>query len=259
LGSKKVKSRVRKPGKNRNKRTGLLLIAAVIVWIPVLSWIFLTTSLCDVQRISVYGIRYGYPEDVLMESGIEEGINIFSDMTAFEKSLRDHPLVQEAKIERRPPRALFIKVREREPFAYLKQAKPVLVSRDGTVLPEDRIAVELDLPLITVIQDEDEYLDMMMEGLRFLSGFRDDAPALYTHISELVVHRGRPEVLYLRTPPTRVLLGPEFTRVSQNLLAGVLASLESDEGFFEVDLRFRDQAVVRSLGEKTSPSLYKTI
>jgi hypothetical protein len=232
---------------------------AALLLVPVLSWIFLKTPLCNVQKICVYGIKYGYPEDVLLESGIEEGINIFSDMSAFERSLGDHPLVREAQILRRPPRALFIKIDEREPFAYLNQGKPVLVSKDGTFLPQDRIAVELDLPLITVIKDENEQLVATSEGLRFLSRLRDDAPALYTHVSELVMREGRPEALYLRTPPTRVLLDLRFTRVSLNLLVGVLASLENEEGFFEVDLRFKDQAVVRSFGGKATQSLCKTI
>jgi hypothetical protein len=221
--------------------------------------VFLKTSVCDVQRISVYGVQYGFPEDLLLESGIEEGINIFSDMSAFEASLGDHPLVSEVWIERRPPRALFIRVEEREPFVYLNGIEPILVARDGTILSRDRIAIELDLPLLTLDNENNEDGGSLLTGLRFLSNIKAHSPALYTHVSELVMRDGRPAFLYLRTPRVRVLLGDSFTLASTNLLVGVLSTLEKSEDFFEVDLRFKGQAVVRSFGVDVSPTLYKAI
>jgi hypothetical protein len=253
-------SRIRRPRRKKKKSWRLtLLLLIALVSVPVMSWVFLNTTLCEVQRISIHGIRYGYPEDMLLESGIEAGINVFSSLSSFEESLTRHPLVQEAVIERHPPRSICIKVEEREPFAYLNQLKPVPVCREGKVLPEDRIAVELDLPLLTVEGDEKTSRRGLDEGLSFLSFLMDDSPALYAHVSELVVREGKPVIIYLRTPRARILLGDQFTRVSSNLLSGVLKNLEKVDGFYEVDLRFRDQAVVRQFGEGDQPSIFETI
>lgn len=242
-GSRKLLER-----KRQKRRRVLFLVATVLVPAPVLVFIFLTTSLCEVQRISIHGVRYGSPEDLMVEAGIERGVNIFSDLTSFEESLRHHPLVRDVHFERRPPRSILIRLEEREPFAILAAKRPVPVARDGTTLPRERIAVDLDLPLLTVRgveEGEEEYGKKVREGLAYLASIEKDAPELAAHVSELVVGERGPETLYLRTPRARVLLGGEWNGIVSGLLRGVAGNLEPTQGLYEIDLRFARQAIVR--------------
>jgi cell division protein FtsQ len=210
-----------------------------------------------VQRISIHGVRYGSPEDLMVEAGIDRGVNIFSDLTAFEESLRQHPLVRDVHFERRPPRSILIRVEEREPFAILAAKRPVPVARDGTTLPRERIAVDLDVPLLTVRgleEGEEPDRERVRDGLAYLASIKRDTPELAAHVSELVVGEGGPEVLYLRTPRARVILGGEWNEIVSGLLSGVAGHLEPTQGLYEIDLRFARQAIVRErVGEGEQP------
>ncbi|MFQ6103107.1 MAG: cell division protein FtsQ/DivIB [Candidatus Glassbacteria bacterium] len=254
---RRIRRRVR--GKSKRSRSLYILLFTAAMSAGALSWVFLNTSLCEVQRIHIHGVNFGYPEDLLLESGIEAGINIFSNLSRYEHLLSAHPLVVEAHIDRHPPRTLSVRVEEREPFAFIKLTKPVPVSRNGILLPEDRIAVELDLPLLTIEGGGGVSQGAVMKGLGFLSRLEAASPALFNLVSELLVKDSVPSILYLRSPKARVLLGDRFTLLSSRLLTGVLTELGRDDGFYEIDLRFNNQAVVRQLGEDGKHSLYDSI
>jgi len=235
------------------------MLGMVILAVPVLSWVFRNTSLCEVRRITIQGVRYGMPEEMLQTAGITSGMNIFSDLSAFEKSLSNHPLVRKVSFERRPPRSLLIRIEERVPFVFLNRSEPVPLSRDGRMLPEDRIAEDLDLPVLTIEGSEDDFQSGKMSGIRFLSDLEETAPSLYCRISELIVRNGRPALLFTGTPRTRVLLGERFSRISSNLLATALTHLENANGLYEIDLRFKNQAVIRQVGGNGVASLHGAI
>jgi hypothetical protein len=255
-----MKSRIRSLKRSRNRRrVTLALFGVSLAAALALAWLFLNTSLCGVERINMQGVRYGIPEDMLLESGIKAGVNLFSDLSTFEKSLAKHPLVREVRFERRPPRTLFIRVEERVPFVFLNQAEPVPLSEEGVLLPEDRIAGELDLPLLTLDGDEASRARGQSEGLQFLSHLKIESPALFDRLSELVVINGNPAMLFVRMPRARIQLGERFTRISARLLSSALAGLKGDDGYFEIDLRFRDQAIVRYMGNPGAASLHGAI
>jgi cell division septal protein FtsQ len=228
----------------------LLFCSAGFLLLGGLFWAFTGTSLCEIRRISIHGVKYGIPEDLLLESGIQRGVNIFSDLGAFELALRGHPLIKEAHFERKPPQALSIHVEEREPFVLLKTKRPIPMSLDGVIIPEERIGVDLDLPLLTIEGALGNFKNSVNAGLSFLSDLRDQAPYLLPLVSELVVRDGEPAAMYLRFPRARVLIGSRFTRISCGLLVGVIKTLGKEEGFFEIDLRFPNQAVLRMIGEE---------
>jgi hypothetical protein len=249
--------------KQARRRRVLFLAATVLVPVPVLAFLFLSTSLCEVQRISIHGVRYGSPEDLMVEAGIEEGVNIFSDLTSFEESLREQPLVREAHFERRPPHSILISVEEREPFAILAMKRTVPVTRDGVLIPREQIAVDLDLPLLTLTGLDGEgtavFEDRMREGLALLAAMERDTPELEAQVSELVVDDQGPSVLYLRSPRARVVLGKEWNPVVSGLLSGVVGCLEPTAGVYEIDLRFARQAVVRERGGGEERPVYGAI
>jgi hypothetical protein len=230
----------------------LLLASAGVLLLGGLAWVFTCTSLCGIERINIHGVKYGVPEDMLLESGIKRGVNIFSDLGGFERALRAHPLVKSARFERKPPRALSIHIEEREPFVLLKTKRPVPLSIDGLIVPSERIGVELELPLLTIEGEIGGFRSSVDAGLHFLSEMRNEAPCLLPLVSELVVRDGEPVEMYLRSPRARVLIGSGSLKPACGLLLGVVKVLAKEEGFFEIDLRFRNQAVLRILGDEGS-------
>ena len=255
-----MRSKIKKQRRRRKRQWGRYsLLAIVILAIPILSWVFRNTSLCEVRRITIQGVRYGMPEEMLQTAGITTGMNLFSDLSALEKSLSTHPLVRDVSFERRPPRSLFIRIEEREPFVFLSRQEPVPLSRDGRILPEDRIARDLDLPLLTIEGSEGDFQSGQTAGIRFLSHLEESVPSLLARVSELIVKDGRPALLFIGNPRTRVVLGEQFSRIHSNLLTSALTNLENAHGFYEIDLRFKNQAVVRQIGGKSIESLHGAI
>lgn len=230
----------------------IFLVSLVLLTLGAFFWAFTRTSLCGIQRISIHGVKYGIPEDMLSESGIRRGVNIFSDLSGFQSALESHPLIMRACFERRPPRALSISIEEREPFVLLKTKRPIPMSLDGVVIPMERIGIDLDLPLLTIEGALGNFKMSVDAGLAFLGGMRDSAASLFPLVSELVVRDGKPTLMYLRFPRARVLVGNNLSRSACGLLAGVVKALGKEEGFFEIDLRFHDQAILRVPGEEGS-------
>ena len=105
-------------------------------------------------------------EELLAETGLTEGINIFSiDLAAIEKTLREVPMAEEVRIERILPDRLVIKVTSRTPVAWIASGKEVadpstspdslLVDSGGLLMRPRRIQPEhLHLPVIYGVQSD---------------------------------------------------------------------------------------------------------
>ena len=105
-------------------------------------------------------------EEVLAETGLSEGINIFSiDLSALEKTLREVPMTAEVRIERILPDRLVIKVTSRTPVAWIASGTDVadptaspdslLVDAGGLLMRPRRILPDhLHLPIIYGVQSD---------------------------------------------------------------------------------------------------------
>ncbi len=105
-------------------------------------------------------------EEVLSETGLREGTNIFSiDLSAIEKTLRDVPMVADVRIERILPDRLVINVTARTPVGWIASGTDVadpttspdslLVDAAGLLMRPRRIQPEhLHLPIIYGVQSD---------------------------------------------------------------------------------------------------------
>ncbi|HWV58996.1 MAG TPA: FtsQ-type POTRA domain-containing protein [Longimicrobiales bacterium] len=240
------------------KRPVLVLVIAGAVGVLSLAIVLAPRGLrrlemFDVSRVEVQGTRYLAAEDVVAALRLEPGASVFDDPAPWLAALLEHPLVAEAKIERRPLATLVVQVTEKDPIAFAATPAVLPVAADGTVLPIDLVGADLDLPVLLGVAldsaDDGEVETLATrEAVLTLSHVRSLAPDLYARISDAEPASGGGMLLRLREPTgisALVPATPERRDLEQLSLAlDDLAASGSLGDVRLVDARFRDQVVV---------------
>jgi cell division protein FtsQ len=201
-------------------------------------------------RVEVVGARLVAPHEVVAASGIRIGVNVWTDPERWEAALRAHPVVETARVERRLPGTLRIRVREKRVVALVAAGVLRPATGDGELLPVDPALVPLDLPLAgaapdTVVRITDAgLLSLLAEAGRLA---REDA-VLMSRVSELGRMPDGSTRLVLARPRAEVLLPagaaePVLTRLRATL--DDVALRLRPGGSARLDARFADQVVVR--------------
>jgi cell division protein FtsQ len=193
-------------------------------------------SYFNIRRVEVVGARYLSARDVYALLAVDTGSSVWQRTSRLERRVASHPQVRSARVERKLPGTLVVRVVENAPVA-LAPARDGLrpVDAAGRALPIDPSRVDLDLPVVA-------RADPVV--LRVLDDVRQREPALYARISE--ARRGARDELVLVVPPLLVRATPDLTA---RRLADILP-VEADLArrrtrAAELDLRFRDQVLAR--------------
>ncbi len=224
--------------------TLVVVLAAAPFWAPgalrQISWF-------EVDRVSISGVTLLDPYDVLVTSGITADDNVWDDLAHWEAALTRHAGIASAEIERHLPEALYIRIQEKLPVAYVEIGTLKAVTGSGEILPVDPTTTPVDLPIVRANSWE-ETLVLLAETERLS---RLD-PGLLSRVSEITFGTSGGLLLRLAIPRTEVVLptGSDLYRLRQ--LQIVLADLDQRSAGGEdvrhrVDLRFADQIVVRTL------------
>ncbi|HET7622829.1 MAG TPA: FtsQ-type POTRA domain-containing protein [Gemmatimonadaceae bacterium] len=223
-------------------RAGLWGAAAVLALAVVVSaprWgprILSHMSYFQIRHVEVSGQRYLPPREVLSLLGVDTTISIWTDLDSLENRLAAHPEIRAARIERKLPGTLQVRVTENLPVAFIPVARGLgVVDEDGATLPIDPSRVDVDLP---VVQRADTAL------LSLLADLRDESPRIFERIS--AARRDSRGDVELTLPSYSVLAG---TGVSAARLAEIVP-VENDLArrgarIAQLDLRFRDQVIAR--------------
>jgi hypothetical protein len=204
-----------------------------------------------VRQVEVAGARMVAPHAVLAASGIHLGESVWKEPDAWVASLRRHPGIEDARVVRRLPGTLRIEVAEKRPVGLVVSGALHPVTSRGEVLPVDPARVPLDLPLIRADAGADS-----SAGVRVLAAevgrLSQLDPGLFARVSEVSWEGKGTLLLTLSAPDARVLLP---AGVGSNRLRQLRAALEDverrapssapDAGPVRIDLRFREQVVVR--------------
>jgi cell division protein FtsQ len=234
------------------RNTLLIVVAAGALAAPVWGEIALRgVSWFGVERVEISGTRYLAPHEVLTSSGIHTGQNLWDDPAGWEAALREHPVIADARITRRLPRTLRVRIEEKRPVAFLEAGTLQPVSSSGELLPIDPTRAPVDLPIIQAPKTptDSTTLRMLAETDRLS---RLD-PALFAEVSE-IRSRDAAGTLVLRHRIAEIILphGVEAMQLTQ--LRSVLLDLERrlegsgstpSKDLPRVDLRYGDQIVVR--------------
>lgn len=200
----------------------------------------------SVQRVDVVGTRLLAPHEVLEASGITAGQNVWDSPHAWKAAIRRHPVVEDARITRRLPGTLVIRIRERRPAGLVDSGMLQLISVDGHVLPVDLSRVPVDLPLIRT-------RGLAASAARAVwaeSGYLSQLDyVLWNRVSEVWPAAGGTLTLRIGNPRTDVMLPHHPSALQLRQLRSTLQYLarqpSPDSGApARVDLRWEDQVVI---------------
>ncbi len=209
-----------------------------------------------VKDVLVYGNRILTTGELVTLAGIRTSERLFSvDLAAARRRLGANPFVRSVSVNREIPDVISITVTERTPAAVLPGDPVLYVDGTGVVLPGVRLPQILDLPAITgtfarsgcvpgrVVQDS-----LILEAIRLVALARSISDDLYRRISEVHVEPARDILVYTSEAGIPVILGHSDLAEQLVKFDGFWKSLvggEGTQGLQSVDLRFRDEVVVR--------------
>lgn len=205
-----------------------------------------------VERVQVEGTRYLAPHEALERSGIDSNSSVFDDAGPWRDSLLAHPLIEDARIERRLPNTLVVTVTEVEPVALAPTPTLRPVDRRGVVLPIEPAQASMDLPILELEVGvdsagrlEDPAAVVLIHELERL---RRLAPSFAARVSEIGRAADDAVRIMLREPAgTEVLLPLEAGVDRLGQLERTLEDLGTRDDLMRarrIDVRYRDQVVV---------------
>ena len=206
------------------------------------------------ERVEVTGARLLAPHEVLAASGVRIGVSVWTDPAAWEAALARHPVVASARVTRRLPKTLRIRVVEKTPAALVQAGTLRPATADGEVLPVDPARAAVDLPLLQGRVKEDRASRVTDAAAR--AALAETArlaaldPALMARVSE-VRPAGKSDVrltlaaadVLLRAGADEPALGR--LRAALDDVARRAAADTARQGRPVIDARFDDQVVVR--------------
>jgi cell division protein FtsQ len=135
-----------KKKKKRRKKHYLLRLLLVIL-VGVGMYYFLTSSIFNVQKLTVEGNKYFTAAQVIQTAGAETGENLFGQpVRKMEKNLLREPYMKTVSISRKLPDELVIRVTERKEYAAVPYGKKYLIiDRDGMILKQTDAVPKLPL------------------------------------------------------------------------------------------------------------------
>jgi len=189
-----------------------------------------------VRRVEIEGLRYATPDAIVSRLSVDTLASIWDDVSPLEARVAEHPQVREVRIKRKLPGTLVVVVTENPPVALVSTARGLIVTdANGDSLPVDPTTMDVDLP---VLARKDSLL------LRLLGETQAEEPALFARVSE-ARRSGRGDVLFV-LPEFRILADSAVTTARlAEVLPVELDAARRNWRPRELDLRFRDQVIVR--------------
>jgi len=166
----------------------------------------------DVARVEVVGAHYLAADEAVKASTITRASNVFDDPNPWLEALLRHPLVAQARIERRVPNTLVLHVTEAVPVAFARTPELRAIDARGRVLPIDAKADLVDLPVLAVdtrVSAQGLAADAETKvAAAFLGSVLRDEPGLLGWISEVDVQHGDVRLVLRSDADVEVLVSP---------------------------------------------------
>lgn len=234
----------------------VLIAAAVTAGIAVgVRWLMVSPRFA-VTAVDVRGASRVSIDRIVEAADVPAGISLFRvNPDAIAARVVGLPEVRRAQVIRELPNRLAIVVEERRPFTLAHGGRLHWIDEDGRTVGEERRAVAATVPLITGLS-EDEIAAMRTapgakarSAITVIQALLRTGSALTEEIAEIDVSRPEGPVLFTMDG-VEVRLGTEDWGDRLARLEGVLAQVARDDARVSVvDLRFRDQVVLRRGGQ----------
>jgi len=239
------------------RRIGAVLVVAALLAASgsLLGWL-LRSPRFAIASVEVRGQSRLSREEIEAPADIAPGTNIFAlDSQDVVTKLEALPLVRHASVIRSLPNRVALIVEERRPFTLVHAGRLHWVDEQGVDLGPESRPVTLGAPVVSGLDTEDlaggrgEATDRTVTGLAVLRLLLRSDTGLLQSISEIDMSRPEGPVLYT-LDGVEVRLGRDDWEARLGRLLGVLAQLKaSGEAVTVIDLRFRDQVVLKPVGK----------
>jgi len=206
----------------------------------------------QIRRIEIRGNDLIDDAEIRKLAGVDDAGSIWSVcLERAEQGIRSNPFVASARISRRFPDILDIRIQEKQALALLKSKKIFYAVDDsGLVLPT-RPGRLYDMPVISCPLPGEPRLgkhidsEQVQAGLDFLKLVKSDREYLYKEISEVLPGKAEGIVLYTSRSGLRVLVGEKQHATKIRCLEAVLGEVASQGGDIRyVDLRYQGQVII---------------
>lgn len=191
------------------------------------------------ENVNVVGRERQSAASVLAALDVRRGMPMLEiDLAAAKSQLEALPWIRSADVERQLPNTLFIRLTEREPFAFWQHDGTLfLIDRDGTVIPTDNLA-QFGPRIVLVGDDAPAQVAGLLDMLA-------TEPALARRVNAAVLYGSRRWTLRFDTGVEVALPETDAPTAWQRI-----AALETQQRILErnivaVDLRLPDRMVVR--------------
>jgi cell division septal protein FtsQ len=216
----------------------------------------LTAPRFAVGAVEVRGAWRVPAERIVEAAGIPAGINFWRlDPDAVAARVEALPEIRRVDVVRELPNRVTIVVEERRPFTLVHGERLHWLDEEGRVLGVEPSAVALPVPVISGLTEEELATirsapsPRVRAAVRLIRALLRSGSALATEISEIDMSRRDGPVLYT-VDGIEVRLGAEEWEERLARLEGVLAQVAAGDGAVRaIDLRFRDQVVLRRGGQ----------
>ncbi|PYN99258.1 MAG: hypothetical protein DMD91_13110 [Candidatus Rokuibacteriota bacterium] len=244
----------RRTWRHRLVVAGLVVVVALGL-IGGVHWL-LTSPRFAIAGVEVRGASRVSAERVVEAAGIPALANIFRiDPTTVTLRLQSVPEILRADVIRELPNRVTILVEERRPFTLVSSGTLHWLDEEGRLLGEPPNAVAPSVPVISGL-GEDELAALGAEpgpkarvALALIRSLLRSGSTLVTEISEIDMSGHEGPVLYT-VDGIEVWLGVDEWEERLARLEGVLAQIaRTGDGVTAIDLRFRDQVVLRKGGQ----------
>lgn len=258
VGKQRI-GRTRRPrARTRFRPVVLLVLVAALLTAGAVAgvrWLLVSPRFA-LAGVDVRGTHRVSIDRIVEAADLPAGISIFAvDTRAVAARVEALPEVRRAEVIRELPNRMAIVVEERRPFTLLHTGRFHWVDEEARAMGEERQAVVAPVPLITGLTEDDVAAMRTAPGpkaqaaIAIIQTLMRRGSALTEEIAEIDVRRHDGPVLYTMDG-IEVRLGNEDWGDRLARLEGVLAQVARDEAPVSVvDLRFRDQVVLRRGGQ----------
>ncbi|MBN1164225.1 MAG: cell division protein FtsQ/DivIB [Candidatus Krumholzibacteriota bacterium] len=249
--------RGRKPGRmarrKKERRIGPLawtVFALGGVTAAALLYLCLFTGVFAIEEVAMHGAKNLSLEDLNLTGEKFVGGNIFSvSLQEVRKQLMNHAQVRDVTFKRRFFHRLDCYIRQREPVALIVLDRIAEVDAEGVIIPVSTEASDIDLPVITGMENTDPHA---AEGARQIGKALEILDLLKTygfsparHLSEIHIESEDVILVWMDTG-TLIQMGKGGYQEKVNKLRAVYSTLNESEVFpHHIDLRFDKQVVIR--------------
>lgn len=222
------------------------------------------------SQVTVFGHELLSDQEVLDQTGLSTGINIFSvNLTTTRKLLLAHPWIAEAEVSRDIPSGINIRIQEHTPLAIIDIKRKFLLNTQGEIFKEWKPADPVNLPIVSGL----EFSDLNVGGAPYSHPFnavmsvlklgqKSGSVVANKQISTIEIDKDIGLTIHVNNSLRAIKLGYDDYANKYKRLQEVLCYIENGKRFEHVksiDLNNPDRIVVNINMETSSAVDHKEV